>query len=121
MLAQNFKTATDLGLDETTYDAAVKVLGMLEREEIPEHLFDMCHVGAPECGTPGCIYGWMRTIHPKLGKISYVPEGLFNLCAPRLVDTGRYNPYRATRQQSASALRNYLTMGEPNWSQVMGA
>ena len=36
MLAQNFKTADELGLEPDHYEALIKLLGMFERNEI-EH------------------------------------------------------------------------------------
>lgn len=35
MLAQNFKTPADLGITDVEFDALYKVLGILERSEVP--------------------------------------------------------------------------------------
>src|SRR5688572_5837844 len=77
MLAQNFKTAAELKLTEDERAALVTVLGMLEREEIPEHAFTMKHFRpiwtdqyakvATECGTVGCLCGWAN--HVSGGKV----------------------------------------------------
>ena len=57
MLAQNFKTAKELGLADVEVDALVTVLRMLEREDIKREEFHMGYV-QHECKTPACICGW---------------------------------------------------------------
>jgi hypothetical protein len=44
MLAQNFKTPAALGISDAEFEALVKALGMLEREEIKEATL---HLAAP--------------------------------------------------------------------------
>jgi hypothetical protein len=61
MLAQNFKTATDLGISEVEQDALIKVLGMLERNDFARgESFNMgwWYQHSNTCGTVGCIAGW---------------------------------------------------------------
>lgn len=115
MLAQNFKTASDLGIGDKEFDALCKVLGMLERAEIPERKFVMTSVGTPECGTPGCILGWARTIH-RGTMCRDTTEPLFY---PQMGPSPCRAAYKAGTAQAAMALRNFLTYGEPRWSEVM--
>src|SRR5687767_10632015 len=116
MLAQNFKTAADLGIPEHEFSALATVLGMLERCEI--HDFDMGTFNR-DCGTPGCICGWARHVDesafPEVGggitvfKLFRRPVGLTRLFAIGAVETEKI--FDATPAQAAIALRNYLTHG----------
>lgn len=116
MLAQNFKTAAELGIEDAEWAALVKVLGMFERKEIPEHLFDMLHFGEPQCGLAGCILAWAGSVSPGV-----------RLCAPFLggmYPHGLFQLFFEVHQEAktahaAVALRNYLTIGQPNWDEVM--
>jgi hypothetical protein len=69
MLAQNFKTSVDLGIEEREFDALLDVLGMLERGELVHITDPMCPtvpngfnmadwLNDTACGTAGCIGGW---------------------------------------------------------------
>lgn len=112
MLAQHFKTPQQLAIPQTNFDALVKVLGMLEREEIPADKFTMRVVGNPECGAPGCIKGWAESI------------GYNDDASALSAITGLFFPmdiycYSATGAQAATALRSYLTTGDPNWREAM--
>src|SRR4051812_45274855 len=73
MLAQNFKSATDLGIEDAELDALIKVLGMLERQEFVhvESVWDRTkpngfNMGATQsktaCGTVACMGGWANII-----------------------------------------------------------
>src|SRR5215813_1438675 len=119
MLAQNFKTAVELGLDDAEFSSLVRVLGMLERKEIPASLFKMDEVGEPECGTPGCIMGWAISVgftRNSLGEIEF-GEPVERLFLPGMDD--HFQAYAATTSQAATALRNFLTTGEPRWEEAM--
>src|SRR5262245_66207726 len=61
VLAQNFKSAEELGLAEVEVEALVTVLRMLERGDIAREQF---HMGQfrHECKTPACICGWAHHI-----------------------------------------------------------
>lgn len=124
MLAQNFLDHKALGITEEEQSALIKVLGMFEREEIPA---DNLVMVTWDCGTAHCIGGWAdialgkthhffyRTINPSkcpsaLHDLFYPRDGR-NLCG---INWGQIGP-----QQAASALRNYLTLGEPLWQQVL--
>lgn len=115
MLAQNFRTAADLGIEDAELEALIKVLGMLEREEIPAEQFTMLWVGEPECGTAGCILGHVRTVsiesYKGLSGNSWGGSSLERLFFPD-APKGGCDPYLATRSQAATALRSYLTTGE---------
>lgn len=113
MLAQNFMAPSALGIPDAAFNALVKVLGMLERKEIEEALFDMGRIGRPECGTPGCIMGWGKAITGKRDFDFYAPDAF---C--KLVSVERRG---ATTAQAAIALRSYLTTGEPRWAEALAA
>jgi len=114
MLAQNFMTPSSLRISEAEHDTLVSVLGMLERAEIPARLFNMKCIGAPECGTPGCILGWARSIgHPLIFPSESRSSGVDNLFFP-----DGHAPYEASPAQAALALRNYLTTGASCWNEV---
>lgn len=114
MLAQMFKTAAELGIIDRERDALVAVLGMMERGEIVDHQFSMLRW---ECGTTACIGGWARRMGGKdLLKhlIPFGDRGIDRLCYPILGDYTKI----ASVAMAAAALRNYLTTGEPYWSEV---
>lgn len=123
MLMQNFKAATDLGITEIEIEALIKVLGMLERQEIPEELFDMETVGEPECGTAGCILGWTRTVN--MSAYDLLDERWWdspsNSALDALFSPIRHGPpaHDATPSQAAVALRSYLTTGDSNWAEAL--
>src|SRR4249920_730052 len=74
MLANYFKTAIDLQITSAEHDALVKVLGMLEREELtygnnlkdgytvaptsPKTFHMNVVYSKSQCGTVACIGGW---------------------------------------------------------------
>jgi hypothetical protein len=134
VLAQNFKTAQDLGLLPQERDALIAVLGMLERGEIRdgEDGFDMS-VFKHECGTPSCICGWAHFVSNGLAfpevrqplmqqwksareLNSRLPKG-----ALELFDIGaRLGVVAfAKASEAAIALRSYLTTGEARWKEAM--
>lgn len=138
MLAQNFKTPAELGKTADEFDALVKVLGMLEREEcefVPGDFYENRHKPLPKvgfsmsvvfetkhCGTVGCIVGWARHFGGKY--VFACPrdeqnrewQNWMQLIAPPNWREGKY-----TAAQSAIALRNYLTHGQPNWAEALEA
>lgn len=126
MLAQNFKTAKELGLADVEVEALITVLRMLERGEIGRQEFHMGHF-QHECRTPACICGWAHHIScgrafPELAahcgpmilyrRFSEPTIALFRLTAAR-GSGGDITP-----AQAAIALRNYLTYGEPRWAEA---
>lgn len=127
MLANNFRTATDLGISDIEFESLVKVLGMLERGEIKERQLHMHQVGSPECGTPACILGWARhvahdsfphRIFPERGTMGV--RDLFLMCASARTWTAVKSARAGIGPaQAAIALRNYLVTGEPKWSEAL--
>jgi hypothetical protein len=129
VLAQNFMTATELGLANVEVEALVTVLGMLERGDIAREEF---HMGRfrHQCRTPACICGWAHHISrgkafPELSspygalilyrRLSTSVSALFRLTAAR-GSGGEITPV-----QAAVALRNYLTQGEARWDEAVAA
>lgn len=143
MLAQNFKTAAELAIENGEFDALVKVLGMLERGEtsyaplnenktsgyclLPPSdrtptMFNMDTVfGEADCGTTACMLGWAQFLTQDY---SLFPD--MNM-TPETRDLFLYQTFiraddpawKATPEQAARALRNYLTLGEPRWAEVL--
>lgn len=139
MLAQNFKTAADLGIKDIELDALIKVLGMLERGELRHEYrvnefrslnanhktvpaaFNMVKFyGVADCGTVCCICGWAEFVG-SLPPASLVKRRLTNHELDRLFDpTGSVaDPYAITPAQAAIALRSYLTTGDANWAEAL--
>jgi|SRR5580700_1049805 hypothetical protein len=114
-----FKTARELKITAGERNALIAVLDKLETRKIPAKLFDMGTSGAPECGVPGCIRGWARTIVPHgfEGLSDKNPTfALFYPSAKKGCD-----PYSAKRNHAANALRRFLRTGKPNWHLAMRA
>ena len=134
MLAQNFQSPAALGITDEEQDALVRVLGMLERGEIPERLFDMGTPGNPQdwteydCGSPCCVVGWARYVARDriFCRVHDASLGLRRLFAMWLDYDENFgalgvSPYAATTAQAALALRSYLTTGEPRWDEALAA
>src|SRR5262245_2159965 len=129
MLAQNFKTAQELGLADVEVAALVRVLGMLERGDIAAAEF---HMGQfrHECRTPSCICGWAHHISsgrafPELIS-QHGPLLLYRRVTTALAELFRLTASRGsggdiTPAQAAVALRNYLTHGEARWAEAMAS
>lgn len=143
MLAQNFKTATDLGIKDVELDALIKVLGMLERGEIPKAAFDMGRFRpyysseesvVAECGTVGCICGWanfisngaafpelneLRIGDPLMRRISPAARHAFAMDDHTQTElTGRIWS-EGTPASAAVALRSFLSTGDANWAEAL--
>ena len=132
MLAQNFKTAKELGLEEVEAEALVRVLRMLERGDIAAAEF---HIGQfrHECRTPSCICGWAHHVSggrafPELSVAHHGALILYRRLShsPAIVELFRLTAARGsggdiTPEQAAIALRNYLTHGEPRWAEATAA
>lgn len=137
MLAQNFKTADDLGLSESQFSALSKTLVLLETGKLKladvgnkfdhkakrkfDGLFNMSCWGTVShiCGTIACIGGTAEII----GDVSFgnwiehkekLSPNLYELFYARdIIDMYRWNDI--TPSQASVALRSYLTTGEANW------
>ncbi len=137
MLAQNFKSATELGLCEPELWALVKVLHMFEREEITyaekakSGAIDKSHLvgfnmwsfyGASECGTVACICGWAEHVGA-LEPFSLVEKRLKNKQLEELFEArdlpSRHDFSSITPSQAAVALRSFLTTGEARWREAI--
>lgn len=138
MLAQNFKTASDLGISDAELDALIKVLGMLERGDIthvphverenlqPDHGTEPIgfnitkFYGQADCGTVCCICGWAEYVG-RLEPGSLMRKRFRRPQLEALFDpTGRVpDPSALTPARSAIALRSYLTTGEANWAEAL--
>lgn len=132
MLAQSFKSATDLGIRDEWWSALCKTLVLLETGKLEHSLiddgllsFDSKFTGhfnmntwrnVHSCGTCACIGGTAEMV----GDVSFGkywdhqdnlhPE-LYRLFYP-----GDHVTYRTvTPEQAAYALRSYLTTGSANW------
>lgn len=127
MLAQNFKTAADLGLSDIEFESLVRVLGMLERGDIEPHQFTMATTGSVdwwddpqlECGTPACICGWARHVASQRvfrKDMRMYPAGLQSLFCMGGDSVGAPINFHSIEEASI-ALRNYLRVGKPGWQQ----
>jgi hypothetical protein len=132
VLAQNFKTANELGLADVEVEALITVLRMLERGDIARAQF---HMGTfrHECRTPSCICGWAHYVSgdrafPELSAAHHGPLMLYRRFghSASIVELFRLTAARGsggeiTPAQAAIAVRNYLTYGEPRWGEAMAA
>lgn len=129
MLAQNFMTATDLGIAEAEVSALIKVLGMLERGELSKRFAMETTMMETPCGTVACICGWAHLVSNGAAFPEAIKQNCgndFNERLPREAihlfgyDSSPNNLESRTVAQAASALRNYLTLGEARWVEVLG-
>ena len=128
MLAQNFKTAEELGISEAQLGALQKTLVMMETgklSHVPQtdvkadfkvsselnQFFNMIiSYGHADCGSVGCIRGTAE----RVGRVEFPvlrgPKGLTDLF---------YNGVAIISDpsvsQAATALRSYLTTGAARW------
>lgn len=138
MLARSFKTADELKIDGALHAALVKVLGMLEREElkyctignvVPAGVlgFNMAlyFVKSYEnyCGSIGCIAGYCHAVDPAVfsdenGKFSIDSNKLSSELVDLFWAAVLASRDNLTVAQAAAALANYLTTGAPRWDEV---
>ena len=132
MLAQNFKSPTDLRINDAEFEALVKVLGILERLEVKgipnsaRALRDQETIEAPtlfsmmltrarmDCGTSCCILGFARHV----GGEDLFYDAANRPCADLFYPQNEGIQCRDP-EKGAIALRNYLTCGVPRWAEVM--
>lgn len=132
MLANNFMKPKALGISEAEVAALIAVLGMLERGELNYQPY--VHPGVPNgfnmsgywhehhCGTTGCIAGWASFLSKGCAFADFVGGETSLLHRPQsLCDLFLNVKDEITPSQAATALRNYLTMGEPRWSEALAA
>lgn len=127
MLAQNFKTPVDLGISETEHRALIATLGYLEREDLPGILnLNMWAVraGKGDCGTNACIAGWAWIFSDCKAFADIVgPSGTgggedWVACRPKGLRALLLSAHHDATH-APSALRNYLTHGEPRWAEAL--
>ena len=135
MLAQNFMTPADLGLNDRQFDALVKTLKLLETNKLRhamapayrfeiwpadcsfDGLFNMATwISGSACGTVACIGGTACLLAGD--------ELLFHNAEPEpaALDTLFFPPLergKITTEQAARALRSYLTTGDPRWTEAV--
>ena len=130
MLAQNFKTAHELGIRDEQLDALQKVLVLLETGKLThtpaDHSNYKIYPEAPftghfnmaawrqetDCGTVCCIGGTAEAISGIRFNDDYDEnEELCDLFHPPHFREGKI-----TTAQAAIALRSYLTTGEAHWA-----
>lgn len=144
MLANNFKTHTELLISETDFAGLVGVLGMLERGELthvnepaileaegparlrephfPFKAFNMGDWGG-ECGTVACIAGWSDRLFGTdftHGKRLDGDDCSLDLLELFVGDGDGPELSEITTGQAAIAVRNFLTYGEARWGEVCG-
>ena len=125
MLAQNFRSADDLGISERQHDALRKTLVLLETGRLTHadpgrpradrgrftghfNMREWNTVG--ECGTICCIGGTAELVGDVQFDPERLPEGLDELFFPNSPHVEDITP-----SQAATALRCYLTSGDPRW------
>lgn len=125
MLAQNFKTAAELGISEEKVSALCKTLALMDSgnlkltEESPVFARKLSFSGqfnmnqwsaSNKCGTIACIGGTAEIVgNVKFTRVE-TPQ-LHSLFYPRLVKGWS----AITVEQAAIALRSYLTTGDARW------
>lgn len=138
MLAQNFKTAVDLKITDEELTALVKVLGLLEREElvhtiIPDDTsteedetlknipngFNMNYDGA--CGSVLCIGGWAAKFMNKVPDEyvalhrAYQVQDAVTPLTPLYWPSDEMDWDYITMPQAATVLRHFLVQGVVDW------
>lgn len=128
MLAQNFRTAEELGISPAVFDGLHLVLRMFEKGELVwtsiQHMrpggFNMSHeFPQNECGTAGCILGWARHLSGwKFNsgwKFDISQELPKSRELQRLYSGGSRSLNSITVEQAEHALRAYLVTGVADW------
>lgn len=145
-MSKKFKTARELGLKNKHYCALVKALdalqnGCIRHVKAPGFLvgdgsdtkvdrFNMNFWRTEaSCGTVACIGGTAEVVAGlPMFSLSSVAEdmggdsGLYHLFYPHELDRGEWNADswdKITTKHAIKALQNYLTSGDPKWTEVM--
>ena len=128
MLAQNFLDPDVLGVSPAAQTALIKVLGMLERgelhhcrrgDDIRPNGFNLAnHRVELACGTVACIAGWADIVaRPR--RLNLLRQAAKSTALADLFAPDDFSWHAITPEQAACALRNYLTLGEPLWHDVI--
>lgn len=122
MLARSpYKTAAELGIQETEYEGLVAFVadardGALETDR-GVHVFNYgTYVpwNGPKCGTVGCIAGYIKH---KTGFSDFSKNTWGNLYAPG-IDSGLPDSFsydKVSLGRAAFCVENFLSTGEINW------
>jgi hypothetical protein len=132
MLAQNFKSAADLGITEPQLDALRKTLVLLETDRLVHaptsdtvmpngydftgH-FNMAEwSGKHDCGTVACIGGTAELLAGSDLGFRYCAGPKYQAVNDLFLGHGLQVPLSTiTPSQAATALRSYLTTGDARW------
>lgn len=124
MLAQNFMSAEALEISEEHRDALIVTLRAFESGRITAKDFDLDEwVFTNSCGTVRCIGGWVEFLNPGVLFASawangMLPSELDDLFSPIAYRMGGHFDGDCTVAEATMALRNYLTIGSPDWAGV---
>ena len=144
MLAQNFKTAADLGISEEQKDALMKTLVLLETgklkhtsiddlefdlsDSLSDNVksftghFNMTTFGTRhKCGTAACIAGTDQLISGVRFIGRNRPDELENLFYMTEVADPSRAMEETTPVEAATALRSYLTTGHARWDLALAS
>ncbi len=131
MLAQNFKTAAELGIVDAEYTALLAALYAFERGEVGG--IDMGYY-RHDCGSPSCICGWAHHLSngaafPEIANVREIEgHAAANHALERRLPVplqklfglkGALNLDEATPERAVIAIRNYLSSGEPRWAEAL--
>ena len=141
MLARNYKTAAELGIPNEVYEALFEVRDRLDRGELvhwhpqdPDNFrnptvpngFNMATwTNESECGTVGCIGGWVELIsgaHIMFDMDSELTRLLYPLDDKTAVSSRflRIDVYKTiTPPQAVLAINNYLSTGKAQWESIL--
>lgn len=134
MLAQSFKTAVELDLKESQFEALKKVLVLLETNKLQHYsvkssnssisnkyslpegeYFNMCvWTMTHTCGTIACIGGTAEALGAEPFNQWIMNSQLRHLFMPPFPCSWA----RITTEQAARALRSFLTTGQADWSDL---
>lgn len=138
MLAQAFLPHTTLGLSQAERTALIKVLGVLERDELPHYErpgFSLVHADEEfnpvgfnmarfhanaACGTVHCIAG-LAEVLGGLGLFTLTDRKMLGKPLGDLFGIGKSAAALTdiTPAQAAQALRNFLTTGAAGWKEIL--
>ncbi len=112
MLAQNFKTAQDLGITAKEYQSLITVMKMFERREIAREEF---HMEGVDCGSRACILGWCQRVTDGDVFREYAIDSNRALFGGLFLFGDRRRFKENDPDHAAIAIRSYLTTGDARW------
>lgn len=121
-MEQGYKSHTDLNIPEQLWLGLVWMKGMLEdgkikySDKIAAGELQYFNMNAWDCGTIGCIGGWVESkFNCKVNDEIVYNQKLSLLFFP---DVDGYATI--TTKQAAMAIDSYLRMGDPQWGKITG-